>query len=332
MSFASEDRLDALREEARRNGAVGGRGVDVSGGPIPRQPQPAKPGYAGEPVVRPPVWTWEIPLYFFIGGTAGMAATVGCAAWLFGRVDIAEAAFWIAAIGAFISPVLLIMDLGRPLMFYNMLRVFKIRSPMSMGAWILSAFGAHIVPGLVAFELATHQVFGLGILHRLIVVVAVLAVAGAGFWGLLLATYTGVLIGATVIPAWFLHRSSLPIHFGIVGLGSAVSCLELLGHRSPELAALGFFVAGTETVLWLLLESHRHGAADRSVHSGTSGWIIRIADLCTGPIALILRLCGLIPFSAISFVIGGLLSRFGWIEAGRACGRDPEAVFASQSR
>ena len=35
---------------------------------------------------------------------------------------------------------LLILDLGRPERFFNMLRIFKPRSPMSMGAWCLTGF------------------------------------------------------------------------------------------------------------------------------------------------------------------------------------------------
>ena len=50
-------------------------------------------------------------------------------------------------------------------------------------------------------------------------------------FGTFLATYTGVLLGATAIPAWFLHRILLPIHFGTAGLGSAAAILELLGFR-----------------------------------------------------------------------------------------------------
>src|SRR5207245_5498257 len=38
------------------------------------------------------------------------------------------------------APLLLIGDLGRPERFLNMLRVFKPRSPMSMGAWCLVSF------------------------------------------------------------------------------------------------------------------------------------------------------------------------------------------------
>ena len=74
-------------------GAVAGRGVDVAGGPIPR-----KPGYYGEPVVKPPVWTWEIPIYFFFGGIGGMSAVIAFGAFLFHHVDLARTAMWVAAI------------------------------------------------------------------------------------------------------------------------------------------------------------------------------------------------------------------------------------------
>src|SRR5438874_8282972 len=163
----SEKRLEEMREQAWKEGVVAGRGVDVVGGPIPR-----KPGYYGQPVVKPPVWTWEIPLYFFFGGMAGMSAVIASGSVLFHHVDLARIAMWVAAIGgAVISPVLLIMDLGRPHLFLNMLRVFKHRSAMSMGAWILSAFGACVVPGLVALELHAHQ-FSPGALDQLLRVAA----------------------------------------------------------------------------------------------------------------------------------------------------------------
>jgi hypothetical protein len=88
--------------------------------------------------------------------------------------------------------------------------------------------------------------------------------------------------------------------------------------------------AGVETLLWIWLEWNRHGAADRVLHEGRSGWIIRLGEIFSGPLPIIFRLTSLTPFAAGSFLIGALLSRFGWIEAGRAGGRDPEAVFAAQ--
>lgn len=320
----SEKRLEQLREQAWKDGVVTDRGVDVAGGPIPR-----KPGYYGEPVVRPPVWTWEIGLYFFIGGIGGMSAVIASAATLFHHIDLIRAAMWLAAIATILSPVLLIMDLGRPRLFLNMLRVFKHRSAMSMGAWILSGFGACTVPALIAVELHFHHIFG-GTLGQLVRIAAGILIFGSAFFGTLLATYTGVLIGATAIPAWFLHRVLLPIHFGTAGLGSAAAWLELIGHRIPALNVLGYYAAGVETALLIWLSLDKHGVADRAIHEHGSGWLIRIGEILNGPLAIILRFLGLVPFAAISFLIGSMVSRFGWIAVGRVSGADPEAVFAAE--
>ena len=320
-----EDRLDQWRKEAKHGDAVNGRGVDVAGGPIPKFP-----GYYGEAVVRPPVWTWEIPLYFFVGGAAGMAPLLACAGLIFGPPELTRAALWIAAAGAIISPVLLILDLGRPLMFLNMLRVFKYQSPMSVGAWILSMFGTCAVPACIAYELHYHHFFT-GALDSFIKIVAILLIIGSAFWGLGLATYTGVLIGATVVPAWLLHRVLLPIHFGTAGLGCAVSLLELMGFHLRPLFFLLMFTASIETLLWIWLELDKHGPADSALHRGRAGWLIRGGELLCGPLPLILGLTNLLPFAAISFLLGAFCSRFGWMSAGRVSGKDPEAVFASQA-
>jgi hypothetical protein len=322
--MTNEQRLEELREQAWDKGAVEGRGVDVAGGPIPR-----RPGYYGEPVIKPPVWTWEIPLYFFVGGFSGMAAVIALAGLIFHQSDLARTAMWLAAIGAMVSPILLIMDLGRPRLFLNMLRVFKHQSPMSVGAWIVFVFGGCAVPGLIALEVHAQQIFTGG-LDQCLQLIAFLLILGSAFWGMFLATYTGVLLGATAIPAWYLHRTLLPIHFGVAGLGSAAALLELLGHRIAPLGALGFLAAGVETMLWIWLEIDKHGKADRALRESHSGWLIRSGEILSGPLALILRLTNFIPLAAISFLLGALISRFAWISAGKVCARDPEAVFASQ--
>ena len=320
----SEKRLEELREQAWKDGVAVGRGVDVAGGPIPR-----KPGYYGQPVVKPPVWTWEIPIYLFVGGLGGMSAVIALAAAIFHHVDLARAAMWLAAAGAIFSPILLIMDLGRPRLFINMLRVFKHQSAMSMGVWILVMFSACVVPGLIALELHALHTFT-GAMDQFVRIAAGLLVFGSAFFGMLLATYTGVLIGATAIPAWFLHRVLLPIHFGIAGLGSAAALLELLGHRIAPLNAIGFFAAAIESALLVWLTINKHGAADRAIHEHSSGGLIRTGEILSGPLALILRFLGLVPFAAISFLIGALVSRFGWIAVGKVSGSDPESVFAAE--
>src|SRR5881394_4051122 len=265
------------------------------------------------------VWTWEIPIYFFVGGLGGMSAVIALAALLFHHSDIARTAMWVAAVASVLSPILLILDLGRPHLFVHMLRVFKPQSAMSMGSWILTAFGMCVVPGLIALELQTFQLFA-GWIDQILGVAAGILIFGSAIFGMLLATYTGVLIGATAIPAWSLHHRLLPIHFGTAGLGSAAALLELLGHRIAPLNAIGLFAAAVETVLLIWLSIDKHGVADRAIHEHGSGWLIRIGEVFIGPI----------PLAAISFLLGALVSRFGWIAVGKISGRDPESAFASQ--
>jgi hypothetical protein len=236
-----ESRLDALREEAKHGTPVHGRGVDVAGGPIPRHA-----GYYGEAVVRPPVWTWEIPLYFFVGGAAGMAPLIALTALVLGKIPLAHAALWIAGVGAIVSPILLIIDLGRPQLFLNMLRVFKHQSPMSVGAWVLFLFGGFAVPAWLMMVLYVNEAFAPSIYLLVLVITGLLTIPAAVF-GLVLATYTGVLIGATAIPAWHLHRVLLPIHFGTAGLGCADAILEFAGFQIRPLWIIGMVVASVET-------------------------------------------------------------------------------------
>jgi formate-dependent nitrite reductase membrane component NrfD len=270
--------------------------------------------------LKPPVWTWEIPIYFFVGGAAGAAAVVAVAAELAGAdIAVARDARAIAAIGALLSPVLLISDLGRPSRFLNMLRVFKWQSPMSVGAWTLVAFSSAVFAAIALRELPT-----------VIVPLAVAADIVAAVTGALLATYTGVLIGATAIPVWARHVSSLPLHFGASALGAAVSLLELVGHRAAALNRIGIGTAAFETLLLVHLEWQRDRVA-RSLYAGGSGVLVRAGAWLTGPLALVLRLTnsivpGLRLLAAVSMIIGSLITRFGWIAAGRRSAGDRAAV------
>lgn len=279
-----ERRLDELREEAARTGSVAG----------------ALLRYYDVPLLKPPVWTWEVPAYFFVGGAAGVSAMLAVAARTAGAdPELVKDARWIAAIGAALSGPLLIADLGRPERFLNMLRVFKPQSPMSVGAWILTAFGT--------FSAATA---GADLLRfpRVADAAGVLSAAS----GLGMATYTGVLLGATAIPAWAEHVSLLPFHFGASALGAAVSVLQLRGHDHGALTALGVGVAVFET------------AAAASTEKSIK---MKAAELLSGPIPLALRLFGMKSkrarrAAAAATLLGSLLTRLAWVEEGKTSARE----------
>jgi hypothetical protein len=333
-----EKRLDELRRTAAATGAVQSAGVTAIGGPTAivraagEQRRAQAIGYYGRPIIRPPPWTWEVPLYLFLGGLAGGSAVLAFAGTLGGaEPTLVRSALAIAVLGAVASALLLINDLGRPRRFLHMLRVFKWRSPMSVGAWLLTGFGALASAALLMEGWGTADGFAMGASATPSLLRAVLSWAmlgGASLLGALVATYTGVLLSVTVVPAWRAHAGLLPLHFGVAALGSAAAVLELLlpGLRLDALQWIGLFAAGAETALALWTEARREGAADRALREGASGLLVRTAHMLAGPAALVLRLAGWRAVAATVFLAGALLSRFGWIAAGRASSRDPAAA------
>lgn len=271
--------------------------------------------YYDVPLLKPPVWTWEVPLYFFVGGAAGGAAIIGAFAELT-RTDgtLARDAKWVAAAGGPISAGLLTTDLGRPERFVNMLRVFKPQSAMSVGSWTLTAFSASSTAALVP-------------------IMAPAGTAASAIAGAAMLTYTGVLIGATAIPVWHDNIKLLPIHFAASGLASAAALLTLLGHDEPALDDIAIGAAAVETAIGASIEL-RDEPALAPLKDGASGWVIRVGGLLSGPVPLAIR-AGLRAcrtenesrdrawrcVASVAALAGSLLTRIGWIAAGRASAR-----------
>jgi formate-dependent nitrite reductase membrane component NrfD len=322
----SEARLLEIRREAERRGVVLSPGARPGGAPFPK----ASPenGYYGIPLLKKPGWTWEIPIYFFVGGAAGAAAVIGAMAnWTGADRRLVRDARWVAALGGPISTGLLISDLGRPARFLNMLRVFKLQSPMSVGAWTLAAFGT--ASAASAFADAVDRMSG-GLLP--VRVLGNAAEALAASTGAVMSSYTGVLIGATVIPVWNQNVKTLPLHFAASGVGSAVSVLELLGHdRSRALNLMGLGAAAYEAYEGLEIESHP-SAANEPLRHGLSGWVTRSGGVLSGPVPLLLRLAAFTTrgetarnfrrAAAMSTLVGSFVTRIAWLMAGKASARD----------
>ena len=92
--------------------------------------------YYDLPVVKAAPWKWYVPAYFYLGGLAGAASTMGYEG--------------IAALAEGTGAACLIADLGKPARFIYMMRVFRPTSPMNMGTWILSAATASTGVALLA--------------------------------------------------------------------------------------------------------------------------------------------------------------------------------------
>jgi hypothetical protein len=156
--------------------------------------------YYGQPLLKPPVWSPEVPFYFFAGGLAGASAGLAFAAGVSGNRELERRAWRNALVGLAVSPPLLIADLGRPERFLNMLRVFKVSSPMSVGSWVLALYGA--ATGVAAGSELTGLAPGVGRAAKL----------PAALLGLPLATYTAGLLSNTAVPVWHEGRMILPFH------------------------------------------------------------------------------------------------------------------------
>jgi hypothetical protein len=325
----TEERLDALREEATRTGKVRDSGILPSGSPFPRPAPPAS--YHGNPVLKPPTWTWQVPLYFFVGGVAGISAVIALVAHLFGNAGLIRAALWVGFVGALISPPLLIADLGRPARFLHMLRVFKLRSAMSVGAWTLAGFSSAIGLAVVC-----HEVMLAGYGNGFLLLVGWLAEILAAFTGLILASYTSVLLGVTAIPVWSENRKLVPAVFLTGALGSAAAMLDLLGFVIAATQFIGIVASTVEIVITVIIEFHDR-YVDRPLRDGAVGWLNRAGAVLAGPTSLLLRIFwshspGVRNIAALCFVAGALIARYAWIAAGRVSSRDPQAVFQIRRR
>ena len=189
------------------------------------------PTYYERPALKPSDWRWLIVTYFFVGGAAGAAQLIASVVDLLGQRrhrGLVSAGRYVAIGGALVSPLLLIADLKTPSRWYNMLRLFRPTSPMSIGSWTLLAFGTS--SSLAVLGQLAEDVFHLRAGRS----VARISGIPAGISGALLATYTGTLLSATSTPIWAVAYRWLPALFGASATATACAVLSLTVPRTLE--------------------------------------------------------------------------------------------------
>ncbi len=275
-----------------------------------------RPGsYHGRPVIEKPTWTWEVPWYLFAGGLAGGSAVLAFTASVAGNRPLARRAWLISFAGIGASPALLIADLGRPERFLNMLRVFKVTSPMSVGSWILALSGGAITLPAAAAALD----------RRWPLARAAEPVAAA--LGLPLATYTGVLLANSVIPVWSEARRELPLVFAAgaaASAGAAAALVTPARHAGPaRRLAIGAAAAELATVGMMERRLGRTGDPYRSGRPHAFG---RAAKVLAGTGAGLLAASRRRPLrlAGAAMILGGAIcERWSVYSAGFPSAEDP---------
>jgi formate-dependent nitrite reductase membrane component NrfD len=280
--------------------------------------------YYGRPVIKEPVWTWEIPAYFFTGGLSGGSSILSLSAKLFGNEKLSRTALYVGAAAHLVSPPLLIADLGRPERFHHMMRVFKVTSPMNVGAWILLINGG-----------ASNTAALLELAGRLRPV-KLLAEIVSALSGPPLATYTGVLLGDTAIPVWHEGRHELPWLFGASAAASAgaAACAFLDPDEAGPARRLAVGAVAVEGALMQTMEL-RLGEVGEVYRRGAAGKLAWAAKALAGGGATLLAKRG--RQSRRAAALGGALIcagevclRYSVMRAGFQSARDPKYTVKPQ--
>ena len=279
--------------------------------------------YYGRPVVKPHQWTPLIPWYFWVGGMAGAASVQCVAARARGEHRLAVVEKRAALAGSLIAPVLLIADLGVPGRFHMMFRVFKPTSPMSVGSWVLSAFGGTVVASTVAEFLGWERAS-----RALEIVAAAL--------GPVVTVYTAVLLSDTATPVWHEAYPTLPFVFVTSGVGAAGAVGSAFAPAEESGFARLLMLAGAFglPVAGRIMETQLGHFIGEPYSKGKGGSFRRVSgalSLAGGAIGLLggrNRTANRVAAACVA--AAGVFERFAVSAAGKQSAQDPKYVVQPQ--
>src|SRR6266852_2620871 len=179
-------------------------------------------------MLKSPDWHLLIVWYFCLGGSAGGASFTAAIADNFGSSrdrSVVRTGYILSLLMIGVCGILLILDLGTPSRFLNMMMHFKFWDPMSIGAWMLGVFGLF---AFVSSALSLSADEGRAALRRKISLVGTI-------FGFFLASYTGVLLSATALPFWSDARLMGAL-FLASGASTGMASISLLLYLSGDSA------------------------------------------------------------------------------------------------
>lgn len=300
-------------------------------------PKASFTSYYGRPVVKPAPWADDIPAYLFLGGLAAGSSLMGAGAAVTGRPALARTGRLGALAGISLSFLALVHDLGRPSRFANMLRVAKPTSPMSVGTWILTAYGPLAgLAGAAELRGALPGPVRDGLPGKALGLAASPAGVAAAGIAPAVAAYTAVLLSDTSTPSWREAHRELPFVF----VGSAATAAGGLGMLGAPVAEAGparrMAVGGA--LLELAMEHRMEqsmGITAEPLHAGTAGRLMRASKALTAFGAVGAALLGgrsriAAALSGAALLAGSACTRFGIFAAGQESARDPKYTVVPQ--
>jgi protein NrfD len=287
--------------------------------------------YYGQPALKSPPWKWEVACYLFTSALAGASQLLGALAQRFGgprMTHVVRNARYIAAGGALAGGALLISDLKTPRRWYNMLRILRPTSPMSIGSYILSAFGLSSL--LTALQ--ESRAIAPGAATTLQVPAAV---AGIG-----MMTYTAPLLSSTSAPYWSMDPELRAAKYASSAIALAASTLSLLehgAHRSDSgrtLERLAFASVSVQTLVSAALSGTSSRATakiaataprDTTMHAAAS-MLTTVVPLCCYVLGRLapLRARQLSIAASLSVIGGVALSKWTELSLGKHSTENPE--------
>jgi len=158
---------------------------------------PTSSGYASQVVTKAPAWhglvAWDMLLN---GMTTGLFLVAAISELTVPDVftSVAKTAYPIALVLLLVDLLFLVFDLGDPLRFHHMLRVFKPSAPMSFGTWCLTIYSVPLTVA-AAISLVPVEWTTLETVRRVAVLIGVLPALGS-------AVYKGVLLSTNSQSGW----------------------------------------------------------------------------------------------------------------------------------
>jgi Polysulphide reductase, NrfD len=158
-------------------------------------------GYSGEPITKVPAWHELVAVDLLLNNlTTGLFLSEAVGELMAPEVfkPLAILAYPLALAFLLADLLCLVLDLGDPLRFHHMLRIFKPTSPMSLGTWSLTVYSVPltVIAGLSLLPvLLPAEVPALEWVRKIAVICGLLPALGS-------AAYKGVLLSTNSQPGW----------------------------------------------------------------------------------------------------------------------------------